>query len=298
MSKKNYYEILKVSPLASYSAIKKSYQNLIRQYHPDKNPGDPSAVQTFKKITEAYEILSDSFKRKTFDQQRKKEELQKQKERSKPAPLYESFNTYRAFHFNESVAPSIKTFPENAKDFMPLKITLEEAAFGCKKDVIHNNQKCFVQIPSGTEDGQKLRIQSLKQKSVKNSFVRIFFKEHSLFFKQDKDIFMDLPVSFTKAVLGGLVNIPTLTKNVSFDLPSMSHHGHVVELKNQGFPLSSYSRTKKRGSMFVKILIDIPSDLSKEEQGWIKKIHGNSSLCPNVEEFKMRVQEVLRSRNE
>ena len=65
-NKKNYYEILKVSPLASPSTIKKSYQRLARIYHPDKNKNNPAAAETFKQINEAFEVLSDTFKRKDF----------------------------------------------------------------------------------------------------------------------------------------------------------------------------------------------------------------------------------------
>ena len=58
MSKKDYYETLKVNKGASESEIKKAYRKLAIQFHPDKNPGDKVAEQKFKEAAEAYEILS------------------------------------------------------------------------------------------------------------------------------------------------------------------------------------------------------------------------------------------------
>lgn len=68
MEYKDYYQILGVSKTASQKDIKKAYRKLARQYHPDVNPGDKAAEETFKEINEAHEVLSDAEKRKKYDQ--------------------------------------------------------------------------------------------------------------------------------------------------------------------------------------------------------------------------------------
>src|SRR4051794_39466831 len=64
---RDYYKALGVDRKASADDIKKAYRKLARQYHPDRNPGDPKAEERFKEISEAYDVLSDPDKRKKYD---------------------------------------------------------------------------------------------------------------------------------------------------------------------------------------------------------------------------------------
>ena len=69
MAAKRYlYEVLGISKTADEKAIKKAYRKLAKKYHPDMNPGDKTAEQKFKEVTDAYNILSDPEKRKLYDQ--------------------------------------------------------------------------------------------------------------------------------------------------------------------------------------------------------------------------------------
>ena len=67
-SKRDYYEVLGVPKNADDSAIKKAYRVLAKKYHPDANPGDTEAERKFKEASEAYSVLSDSDKRRQYDQ--------------------------------------------------------------------------------------------------------------------------------------------------------------------------------------------------------------------------------------
>src|SRR6187431_925787 len=68
MAKRDYYEVLGVNRDAAADDIKKAYRKLAVKHHPDKNPGDKSAEEKFKELSEAYEALSDPQKRAAYDQ--------------------------------------------------------------------------------------------------------------------------------------------------------------------------------------------------------------------------------------
>ena len=68
MAKRDYYEVLGVGRDADAKAIKRAYRKLAKKYHPDMNPGDKQAEQKFKEVTEAYNVLSDTEKKKLYDQ--------------------------------------------------------------------------------------------------------------------------------------------------------------------------------------------------------------------------------------
>jgi curved DNA-binding protein len=68
MEYKDYYQVLGVDKKSSDKDIKKAFRRLARKYHPDVNPDDPQAEERFKEVNEAYEVLSDSEKRRKYDQ--------------------------------------------------------------------------------------------------------------------------------------------------------------------------------------------------------------------------------------
>ena len=309
MGKKTYYDILQVSPLSSPRTIKKSYHKLVKLHHPDKHPNDPSASETFKKINEAYEVLSDTFKRKEFDRQLQKE---KKKKESKIKPMYQSFSSHQPFPTTEMQTSVTSVFfeqPPQSKEQKikeqfcgKISISLEQGLKGCKKHIklklknLTPEDSFLAIIPPGVKDSQKIKLEGLtkKTKKMKDLYVTVSFKEHPLFKKDNFNIELDLPISLTKAVLGGPVEVPTLNgQRVSFPLSPGIHSGHIIRLKNMGFPIDINS--KKYGDMFLKILVDIPSELLKEEIEWIKDLSKKQKKYPAVAEFKIKAQTLLKN---
>jgi len=68
MAKRDYYEVLGVGKNASSDDITRAYRRMAMKYHPDKNPDDKEAETKFKECAEAYAVLSDSEKRRRYDQ--------------------------------------------------------------------------------------------------------------------------------------------------------------------------------------------------------------------------------------
>src|SRR3982751_2505692 len=71
MAQQDYYAVLGVPASATQDEIKKAYRKLASKHHPDKNPNDPKAAETFKGISEAYQTLGDAEKRKQYDDMRR-----------------------------------------------------------------------------------------------------------------------------------------------------------------------------------------------------------------------------------
>ena len=326
--KKNYYEILKVSPLASPSTIKKSYRKLAKIHHPDKNPNNPSAEEIFKAINEAYEILSDTFKRKDFDRQIKKEKEKAEKNKTSPPYMYDSYHTpfegpggnsypQNSSYFSPTERRNSKTAPFftqkdpfaqknqfKKKDSPPLcgtvKISLEEAFLGCRKKVSGQieqkgglkRETFLVKIPPGVQEKQIIKLNT--PPGSNSLYVSIAYKEHALFKVAGDNILLDLPIPWTKAILGGAVEIPTLRGKVSFKLSAPTQAGHVIQLKGQGFP--SLENPKKRGNMLITLLIDVPAHLSEEEKRVIESFQNKNLLCPKVAEFDIKAKLFLKNR--
>jgi len=112
----NYYKTLGVSRKATLQEIKTAFRLLARKYHPDLNPGDAVSAEKFKHITQAYDVLSDTTKRRRYDIHRPKEEKKtatystKSKYKSKPSTSEDYY--HRATHYAE-----IKEYTKAIEDY-------------------------------------------------------------------------------------------------------------------------------------------------------------------------------------
>ena len=147
MAKRDYYEVLGVSKTATEEEIKKAYRKIALANHPDTHPNDKDAEERFKEASEAYEVLSDSKKRKAYDQFGFSGMNDFQ---GGAAGNYS--NVYRDFSdifggaggfedifssfFGGGRSRSSRTQGEPGASFRyDLTIDFKEAAFGCKKEI-------------------------------------------------------------------------------------------------------------------------------------------------------------------
>ncbi|HHV77993.1 MAG TPA: molecular chaperone DnaJ [Firmicutes bacterium] len=166
MASKDYYEILGVPRNASQDEIKKAYRQLAKKYHPDANPGDPTAQEKFKEINEAYEVLSDPDKRAQYD---RFGSVGKGAEAYGEGPFNGPFTGPFTGPFGDFGFPGIDDIfdsffgrstrkqegPERGADIRrELDITLEEAAHGATKDVeVWRTEVCTACHGTGAEAG-------------------------------------------------------------------------------------------------------------------------------------------------
>jgi len=135
---KDYYEILGVGRDASQEEIKRAYRKLVRQYHPDANPGNKEAEERFKLINEAYEVLSDPQKKAQYDQFGFVGDVPPQ---GGEGPwdfggFGDLFGDLFGDFFGGFGSRRDARSPQRGMDLeMPLTVTLREAAFGASKVV-------------------------------------------------------------------------------------------------------------------------------------------------------------------
>lgn len=143
------YAVLEVDAHASTDDLKKAYRRLARQYHPDANPGDPSAEARFKEVSQAYEILSDPERRANYDR------FGSDVGAGNPFGAGSVQDIFDMFFGGMGGRPSQRRGPQPGPDAeISVDITLDDAAFGATREVtITLPQRCTSCDASGCAPG-------------------------------------------------------------------------------------------------------------------------------------------------
>lgn len=322
MSKKDFYSLLGVPRTATADEIKKSYRKLAMQYHPDKNPGNKKSEEKFKEITEAYEVLSDTQKRKNYDQFGTAD-FQNFGGFGAAAGGFEGFKQGAGGRFQGDPEQFQDIFGDVFGDFFSgrararkpsrgadlrytLSITLEEAAAGCEKlisfirqrGVNNETAKLSVHVPAGVKENQKLKL-SHEGDSPGNSgqpgdlYVIVQIQAHAFFTREENDVLMEVPLNFTDALLGTSLEIPTLTGKSVLKIPPGTASGQTFRLKSKGFPrLGSFGA----GDMLVRIQLVTPPRLTQEEKELVEKLASKIGEPEAVADYKNKMIEFMRTR--
>lgn len=272
------YQTLGVSRTASQDEIKKAYRGLVKELHPDVNPGDTIVEQRFKEVSAAYELLKDADKRARFDAG----EID--------ADGHERHSFHRAQRGggrrNGGFGPHDifddlfrrGNFRSKGLDVSySMEVDFVEAAKGARKRLDLTDGKTLqVTIPPGAADGQTLRLKGQGMSSIAggqpgDAFVQIQVRSHPHFRREGDDIHLDLPISLDEAVLGGTVMVPTLDGKVSLKIPPGAGTGTQLRLKEKGVP----GPRGARGHQYVHLKLAMPDtvdgELSAFMEGWRKR---------------------------
>jgi DnaJ-class molecular chaperone len=297
---KDYYKILGVDRNATDKEIKAAFRRLARKYHPDVNPGDKSAEEKFKEISEAYEVLSDKEKRARYDQFGQYWQ-QAGAGAGAPPPGWEGFTfDFGDFARSGGRAERIDFGESGFSDFfemlfgtgtrrrestrrtrvpvkgrdveVELEISFEDAFAGAKKELSINGRRIELTIPRGVKDGQKLRLAGQGEEGPAGRgdlLVTVKIRPHPLFERKGDDIYVEVPVDYVVAALGGEVPVPTPTGRVTMKVPPGTSGGRTFRLPGQGM----YKlHENARGDLYARIRIQIPQSLSNRERELLEEI--------------------------
>jgi DnaJ-class molecular chaperone len=284
MAERDYYEVLGVNRNASPEEIKRAYRKVALQHHPDKNPGDETAEEKFKEASNAYDVLSDSEKRKIYDI------------RGHAGVHNAGFQGYTNFEdiftnfgdiFGREVFGNFGDVfgdvfsRENPTGFSPqrrgnlrtrLTIPFEESILGAEKRIQVNDRTLTIKIPQGIKDGQSLRLAGqgdLNASGQRGSLiVKIAVQPHPNFKRENLDLVTQATVPLTTAALGGKVRIPTLEGDIDLKIPAGTQPEQQLRVRGGGVVDSS----KRKGDLRVQIKIEIPRSLTRKQKELLKEL--------------------------
>ncbi len=132
-----------------------------------------------------------------------------------------------------------------------------------------------VKIPAGIEDGQQIRVSGQGEAGYKGGpagdlFVEVQVRPQDGFQRDGRDLYIEVPVSWPAATLGDKIVVPTLEGETRLSIPAGSPTGKLFPLKGHGLPSI---RGRGRGDLLVRIWIEVPTKLGREEKSIVKKLH-------------------------
>jgi curved DNA-binding protein len=299
MAEKEYYKILGVKKNATQDEIKKAYRKLALKYHPDHAKGNKASEEKFKKISEAYAVLSDTEKRKQYDtfgsegfQQRYSQE-----------DIFRNFDfgdIFKEFgfggQFGQGRGGNVRfTFGGGDSPFegfrgqqrevrgndliyeMPLTIT--EVINGAQKNVSFKkgsqSENLTVKIPKGMVTGKRLRLAGKGEPGpyggpAGDLYIKTHIVDHPDFTVKSHDLYISREIRLSEALLGTTIEVSTPQGDTKkLKIPAGTRHKTQMRLTGYGLPVMNSSR---KGNLFVQIMVRMPKKLTAEQRKLVEQL--------------------------
>lgn len=267
----DYYQILDVQDAADAREIKRAYRVLARTYHPDHNPGDPEAVERFKRIQTAYEILSDEARRRSYDRARR--------------DPFSALSTAAAMHsFGPGSAartgrgdaddPLFAFFFGDAKGSprdrdlqAQVQLTFDQALRGGRTEVrVAGGETVRVTIPKGVRSGVKVRVKHCGRPGADGTrgdlYVTFRIDSSARFRREGDNLHITETISALEAILGTTRSITNAYgQTVKVPIAAGTQPGERLRLRGQGVALKD-----RAGDLLVEIQVTVPRELTDEQR--------------------------------
>lgn len=281
------YKVLGVKKEASTEDIRSAYRKLAKKHHPDLNPGNKQAEDTFKAVSAAYELLGDVEKRAKYDRgeidasgaERPQAQSWRQYAEAGPGERYAystggmggaDFEDLFTNIFNQRPRGPAKGHDHHYS----LEVAFLEAVSGATRRItLPDGGTLDVKIPPGTEEGDTLRLRGKGDPGMNggpagDALIEVHVVPHKFYRRIGRNIHMDVPVSLKEAVLGAKVTIPTPAGDVAMTVRPGTESGTEMRLRGRGVPAHGKHAA---GDLHVKLNVLVgPADekLKAFLEGW------------------------------
>ena len=138
---------------------------------------------------------------------------------------------------------------------------------------VKKSRTISIKIPSGVNNDDRIRLSNEGEAGINGGpsgdlYVDITIRDHDIFTREGSNLFCNVPTSYSTAVLGGVVKVPTIDGAVNLTIPSVTQSGKVFRLKGKG--ISSYRNTNI-GDLYCKIQIETPVNLNSKQKSLLKE---------------------------
>lgn len=252
---KDYYSILGLNKNASQEEISKAYRELVVKYHPDKNPDNTKeATDKFKEIQEAFEVLSNSSKKSSYDSFRSSS-FQGFKNRN-AEDIFKAFSDF--FDKNQYEGSKIR-----------IKLSLEEIFKGCDKIITTyeletaKEKNVIVTVPPGIEDGTQIRIPNAGSDG-KDLFIVVQIEKNENLKREGRHLFGEIDIPYSTLILGGSISYKLFDFDIDIKIRPLTKVGSRIKLKGQGMPI--LQNPQIRGDLFITVNLKMPKQEIKNEE--------------------------------
>ena len=268
------YSTLGLQRTATEDDIRRAFRRLAKELHPDVNPDNPEAMERFKRVSTAYELLGDPARRQAYDRGEIDASGEPRRTRQHAGGRGPAGGAGPEFGFGDIFSDLFGQraprgpgagFSLRGQDMRyTLDVDFMEAALGARKRVtMPEGGQLDLNVPEGVTDGQVLRLKGKGGPGIRggepgDALVEVRVRPHQHFKRQGDDILLDVPITIDEAVLGGKIEVPTTGGRVSLTLPKGTSSGRAFRLKGKGARNSSNGAY---GDQIVTVRIVLPDTI-------------------------------------